>query len=74
MRPIQSILSEFAVSPEGVHYGMFPSAVKASRLEEELRACNVSYKTTIVRMRKLGIRYAITILEDVRCVSSIGSI
>lgn len=54
----------FFVSPKGLLQAEFASAVACRAVEVELAENEVAYKTQIVKSRKRGVIYRITVLES----------
>ena len=53
----------FGELPDGTVTGRFYSAADAQEVEHSLAEYGVSYRTRIVRSRKRGVYYQITLLE-----------
>lgn len=59
-----TIASLFGETAEGDISGRFYSAADAREVEQALAEYGVSYRTRIVRSRKRGVYYRITLLEE----------
>lgn len=60
----ETISGLFGQTAEGYISGRFYSASDAREVEQALAEYGVSYKTRIIRSRKRGVYYLITLLED----------